>query len=50
MRHTLIDQKIVKARILDEELTNEYKKTNSKRKVRAQIDFPKYLKRRMSQL
>lgn len=38
----------VKARILDEDQTNKYKKTESKRKVRAQVDFYKYLKRRMS--
>lgn len=40
----------VKARILDADQTNQYKQNTSKRKVRAQIDFHKYLKRRMSQL
>jgi polyphosphate kinase len=40
----------VKARILDAELSNKYKVGKMKNKVRAQIDFPKYLKRRMSQL
>ena len=40
----------VKARILDKDQTNQYKQTTTKTKVRAQVDFYKYLKRRMSQL
>ena len=40
----------VKARILDENLNNVYRKTKGKKKVRSQKDFHTYLKRRMSHL
>lgn len=40
----------VKARLLDADLKNKYRRTDNKKKIRAQVAFHSYLMRRMSQI